>query len=653
MLTPNQIETRLERVLLTVQKPGRYVGGEYNAIHKDWDSIQTKVALLFPDIYDLGISNVGLKILYDQINQRDDALAERAYLPWLDFEEVMRENEIPLYALESKNPLANFDIIGITIPYETLYTNTLNALDLAGLPLKSVERNEKHPLVIAGGHTGTNPEPMHAFIDAYVVGEGEEVIHDIIEMFEGWKVGRLKGSQLSNLQTFEPSNRKALLFALSQIPGVYVPSLYDVEYQDDGTVLATKPKVEGVPPRIMKRIVAKLPPPPTNFIVPNIKTVHNRATVEVMRGCTRGCRFCHAGFTTRPVRERSVEEVLDAAEKSIASTGYEELSFLSLSSSDYTGIAELVEAVNERFPDEKLSVSLPSLRIESVSLDLMEGLKKRRSAGFTLAPEAATERMRRIINKFITDEQLLNTAREIYERGWTTIKLYFMIGHPSETLEDVEAIVDLSQKVLKEGRRAIGGRAKLNLSVGTFAPKPQTPFQWVSVDTFEQINAKQELLKKKLGRGIRLSWTEPEDTMIESFLSRGDRRLSDVILSAWKNGAKFDAWGDQRRYETWMNAFAEHDLDPTFYTHRQRRVDEVFPWEHISTAVHKKFIFRDYQQSLEGEIRIDCREQCFACGILPEFNDLRRENPGKGWMCPEVKVRKSESRKPVSEESLQ
>ena len=356
-----------------------------------------------------------------------------------------------------------------------------------------------------------------------------------------------------------------------------------------------------------------------------------------MRGCTRGCRFCHAGFATRPVRERSVDEVVAVAEKALASTGYEEVSFLSLSSSDYTGISDLVKKVNERFPGETIGVSLPSLRIESVSVDLMEGLKRSRASGFTLAPEAATERMRRIINKYITDEQLLDVSRDIFKRGWTTIKLYFMIGHPDETLEDVQAIVDLAHKVHNIGRDMIGGKAKVNLSVGTFAPKPQTSFQWVSMDTFEQIHAKQDLLKKKLRRGIKLSWTEPEDTLLEAFLSRGDRRLADVVYTAWKNGAKFDAWGEHRRFDLWLAAFEEHGLSPDFYAHRPRRVDEIFPWDHISTAVNKKFIFRDYMQSLEGETRVDCREQCFACGILPTFNDVRYENPGKGWMCPEVK----------------
>ncbi len=652
MLTPEQIENRLERTLLTVQKPGRYVGGEYNAVYKNWDEIQTKVAFVFPDIYDLGISNVGLKILYDQINQRDDALAERAYLPWIDFEEVMRRDEIPLYALESKHPLVDFDIIGITIPYETLYTNVLNVLDLAMIPLKSSERGAEHPLIIAGGHTFSNPEPIWQFIDAYAIGEGEEVIHDIVDTVQQHKLN-LRGSTTAeaisppNEQTASQKDaRRIQLMKLAQIPGVYVPSLYEAHYMDDDTIAEVVPLVPEAPKVIMKRLVAKLPSPPTNFIVPNIKSVHNRATVEVMRGCTRGCRFCHAGFATRPVRERSVREVVDVAAQALASTGYEEVSFLSLSSSDYTGISELVKKVNERFPDETIGVSLPSLRIESVSVDLMEGLKRSRATGFTLAPEAATERMRRIINKYISDEQLLDVSKEIFKRGWTTIKLYFMIGHPSETLEDVQAIVDLAHKVLNIGRDIIGGKAKVNLSVGTFAPKPQTPFQWVPMDTFEQIREKQALLQKQLRRGIKLSWTQPEDTLLEAVLSRGDRRLADVVYTAWKNGAKFDAWGDQRRFDVWMAAFEEHGLDPKFYTHRQRRVDEIFPWDHISTAVNKKFIFRDYQDSLEGKIRIDCRKQCYACGILPTFNDLRYENPGKGWMCPEVK------RKPKSQKNL-
>lgn len=624
MLTPKQIESKLDRILLKVQKPGRYVGGELNITVKDWDAVKTKVALVFPDIYDIGVSNVGLKILYDQVNQRDDALAERAYAPWVDMEAQMRENGIPLYALESKQPLACFDIIGFSLPYETLYTSTLNVIDLAGIPVKSADRDDSHPIIIAGGHSTLNPEPMHAFIDAFVVGEGEEVIHDIIDV----------------VQTFKRSNvkREDVLNALAHIPGVYVPKFYEPHYLDDGTLSHIDNLLDDIANPVVKRMVAKLPPPPTRFIVPNIDVVHNRASVEIMRGCTRGCRFCHAGMITRPVRERSVDEIIEAAVRAVEDTGFEELALMSLSSSDFSHIVELTNAISERFKGQKLTISLPSLRIESVSIDLMDKLREHYSGGFTLAPEAATERMRRIINKYISDEEILNTTREIYRRGWKTIKLYFMIGHPSETMEDVIAIANLAKAVISEGRKVAGMGIKLHVGFNTFVPKPQTPFQWVPLDTRENILEKQEVLRKMLpDRNIKLSWNRHKDSQLEAWLTRGDRKIADIVYTAWKNGAKFDAWGDQMKYDVWMAAFEEYGIDPDFYTYRQRRTDEVFPWEHISAAVRKNFLFQDFRMSLEGEIRVDCRLNCFACGILPTFSNLRRENPGEVWKCPDVK----------------
>jgi radical SAM family uncharacterized protein len=633
MLSPRQIESRLERILLKVQKPGRYVGGEWNSVVKDWEAVATRVAFAFPDIYDIGISNLGLQILYDLVNQRSDALAERAYAPWVDMEQQLRLNAIPLYSLETKHALADFDILGFSLPYETLYTNVLNMLDLAGIPLRSSERTSAHPLVIAGGHACFNPEPMHPFIDAFVIGEGEEVIQGIIEV-----VQQVKG-QKSKSTDLRPStlDRDQLLRELVKIPGVYVPRYYDVSYLEDGTVAAVMPNLPEAPKVVLKRMLAQLPPATTRFIVPNIDVVHNRVSVEVMRGCTRGCRFCQAGMITRPLRERSVDEIVQAAEEAVASTGAEELALLSLSSSDYTDVLELVTKIGEKFADRHLTISLPSLRIDTVSVALMEQLKDRRSGGFTLAPEAATERMRRIINKFIPDEQLLETAREIYGRGWVNLKLYFMIGHPSETLEDVQAIVDLCKRVLAEGRRSLGNRAKVHAGVSTFIPKPHTPFQWVALDTQEQIQAKLELLKQGLrGPAFKLSWTPPEDTLLEGWLSRGDRRMAEVVYTAWRNGTKFDAWQDQRNLQAWSSAFSSLKLDPAFYTHRPRRADELFPWEHISDAVRRKYLYQDYQRSLRGEPHAYCREGCDACGILPTYLAERRGHPGIYWKCPEV-----------------
>ncbi len=622
-----EIERLLERVLPRVQKPGRYTGGELNQVVKDWSDIDTRVALAFPDIYDLGMSNLGLMILYDLINKRTDALAERVYTPWMDMEEIHREHNLPLYSLESKHAVRDFDILAFSLPYETLYTNTLNMLDLAGIPIFSSERGVDDPLVIAGGHTSFNPEPMAPFIDAFAIGEGEEVMMEIIDVHKAWKASG------------EP--REGLLHRLAHLWGVYVPALYEAHYNEDGTFQHIEKLVDHAQLPIVKRIVSQLPPPVTKFIVPYVDVSHNRIPIEIMRGCTRGCRFCHAGMITRPVRERTVEEVCEALEEALNVTGFEEVGLLSLSSSDYTHVVDLVKAVGERFADRVLSISLPSLRIESLSVDLMDALKDTRRSGFTLAPEAATEKMREIINKPVSSEQLLETAREIYSRGYTTIKLYFMMGHPSETMEDIDAIIELCKAVLRVGRECIGNRAKLTAGVSTFVPKPHTPFQWVPCDDLDTIYIKQEHLKRHLrGRGLKLNWNNPKETMLEAALSRGDRRLAEVVYRAWQKGCKFDAWYEGFRYDLWLEAYEEAGLDPAFYTHRRRPLDEVFPWEHLSTTLKKKFLTEDYLWSLAGRTRIDCRNQCFACGILPVFSQLRRDTPGEHWQCPEVKNRR-------------
>ncbi len=625
MTTPEQIQQALERLLPTVQKPGRYTGGELNQTVKDWQATPLRVALAFPDVYDLGMSNLGLAILYDILNRHADMLAERAFAPWPDMEAALRRAGLPLYSLETKHPLAEFDILGFSLPYETLYTNTLNMLDLAGLPLLAAERRPDDPLVIAGGHAVYNPEPMADFIDAFVIGEGEEVIVELARAVQAWKASG--------------APRPELLRRLASLWGVYVPSLYRVHYIEAGAVSHIEPLVPEARLPVLKRILPRLPPPLTRFIVPYIDITHNRIPIEIQRGCTRGCRFCQAGMITRPVRERPVAEVVEAIDQALAQTGLEEVGLLSLSSSDYDEILELVRAVSQRFAGRHVNINLPSLRIESFSVELMDLLQGESArGGFTLAPEAATERMREIINKPVPTAQVLATAREIFARGWHTIKLYFMIGHPSETLDDVRAIAELCQAVLAEGRKVMGGRAKVHAGVSTFVPKPHTPFQWVPCDTLEQIEAKQALLKRQLrGPGLKLSWTHPQETMLEAWLSRGDRRMGRVIAEAWRRGARFDAWQEHQRYDAWQQAFEAAGLDPAFYTHRERPIDETLPWDHIDAAVRKSFLTEDYLWSLQGRTRVDCRERCFACGILPRFADLRRRHPGETWECPEVR----------------
>jgi len=617
--TPEQIERTLDQVLLSVQKPARYVGGEFNSVAKDWESVAFRAAMAFPDIYDLGMSNLGWMILYGLINDQPDMFADRVFSPWSDMEEVMRREGLPLYGLESKHPLCDFDLLGISLPYEQLYTNVLNMLDLAGMPVRAAERDETYPVVIAGGHACYNPEPMADFIDAFAIGEGEEVMLDICR----------------TLRDMRGQPRDAQLRALAGIDGVYVPRFYDVTYHDDGTVAGVAPNTPGVPKTVRKRIVPVLPKPFTRFLVPHVDTVHNRAPIEIMRGCTRGCRFCHAGMVTRPVRERPVEEVVAAAEEIVRNTGFEELGLLSLSSSDYTPVKDLVNAISRTFEGQNISVGLPSLRIESVSVDLMDALQNTRRSGFTFAPEAATENMRNRINKTVSDDQLLATAREVYSRGWVTIKLYFMIGHPSETLEDVQAIADLCMEVMAVGRKAIGRRASLHVGVSTFVPKPHTPFQWVACDAPEMIEAKIQLLRRALrSPGLKMNWTDPRETLLEAWLSRGDRRLGEVIWRAWQHGAKFDAWQDQFNFEAWQTAFEESGLNPADYTHRDRAEDEVFAWDHISPGVSKAYLLDEYHASLEGRLTSDCREQCYACGILPQFAAMRRQLPKSAWFCP-------------------
>ena len=613
---------QLARILPTVRKPGRYVGGEYNASVKDWDTIGTHVCLTFPDIYDLGMSNLGQAILYDILNGVTDVLAERAYMPWVDMLATMREEGIPLYSLEGKRALGDFDIVGFSLASEQLYTNVLEMLDLAGIPVRAAERDARHPLVIAGGHAAFNPEPMASFVDAFVIGDGEEALVDLVQ---AWQEVRQEPRELQ-------------LQALARIPGVYVPHLYEVSYRADGTVDGIEPVAPDVALPVHKRVVSTLPPPPTRLLVPNVDVSHNRATIEIQRGCTRGCRFCHAGLVARPVRERGVDEVLDASEAILSQTGFEEIGLLSLSSSDYSGIEQLVQRLVERFGKDHVSISLPALRADSFSVELAEAVAQGRHTGFTFAPEAATEQLRATINKPISADQVIDTAREVFGRGWRTVKLYFLIGLPGERMEDVEAIVDLSRAVLRAGRQAQGRKAQVNVSVNTFIPKAHTPFQWVGLEAESSVREKQSYLRSALRRrGLKLSYSDPEETLLEAALSRGDRRLGPVIEEAWRLGARFDAWGDQRDTGAWKQAFETHGVDPDFYTRRQRSRDEVFAWDVVSPGVRRAFLWREFERSTSGEMLGDCREQCYGCGILAAYG----ENRSEAWCCPPASDRQN------------
>ena len=592
-----------DNILHQVIKPARYTGGEWNSIVKDWGKTPIKVVLSYPDLYEVGMSNMALPILYELLNRQPDVLAERVFAPWVDMAEIMRARGIPLFSLESKHPLKDFDVIGFSLGYELTYTNVLNMLDLAQIPVRTSDRDDSHPIVIAGGSCTLNPEPMSDFIDFFVIGDGEEVLLEVVNSLRDWK-RQGKGTP-----------KEELFRQVATIPGIYVPSLYQVAYQDGGLFKSIAPTVAEASPTIQRRIVPKLPPPMTKPVVPYIEVIHDRGAIEIQRGCSRGCRFCQAGNIYRPVRERPQEEVLQAAGELIANCGYNELSLVSLSTSDYTNIGKLISGILHRY--HNLSLSLPSLCIDSFSLELMGALPAGRKTGLTFAPEAGCRRLRQIINKDIDEDAFLEKVAAAFGRGWTGLKLYFMLGLPTETTEDVEGIIQLADKIDSLSRKAKGKRPQLRISLSTFVPKPHTSFQWVAQESEQQLTPKHELLKRGLRRqGIRLWWHDPKVSLLEAALSRGDRRLGKVIHRAWQLGSIFDGWSEHFNYENWLSAFDEAGLDPAFYAQRERSLDEPLPWAHIDAGITPAFLKREYQRAIKGDKTPDCRyKDCTVCGL--------------------------------------
>lgn len=601
-------------ILFKVEKPSRYTGGELNEIVKDPKEVDIRFAFCFPDVYEVGMSHLGSRILYHTINERQDTYCERVFAPWPDMEAQMRKNDIPLFTLETKDPLNEFDILGFTLQYEMSYTNVLNMLDMCGIPVRASERGEDEPIIMAGGPCAYNPEPLYDIFDFFEIGEGEEMMDDVLEVYKKYK-GKGK--------------KKEFLREISKIQGIYVPSLYDVTYNEDGTIKEFKPKYDDVKSTVKKRIINNYTNVsfPENIIVPYSEIVHDRIVLETFRGCTNGCRFCQAGMIYRPVREKTREELVKEARALVKSTGYEEISLSSLSTCDYSDIKGLITDLMEEHEDDRVGIALPSIRVDAFSVDLLKDIQKVRKSGLTFAPEAGSQRMRDIINKGLTEDRILEASRSAFEAGWKTLKLYFMVGLPYEELEDCTGIGELAEKIVSEYKavpKAKGDNKGLRLTVSTsiLIPKPFTPFQWAPMARIEDVNEKINAVKNSIkSKCIVYNYHEQKTSVMESVFARGDRRLCDVLIKAFEKGAKFDGWGQYFNYRIWMESMEECNLPVDFYAYRERSYDEILPWDFIDIGVNRKYLEIENEKAKKVELTQNCRIGCTGCGVDVNFKD--------------------------------